>query len=72
MPKKGSSKAVKALTKKPEYMMAAVRYQDGGREIFRIKNPDSLADARAMIYDQLSNVHSVLIALDSTDFVGEW
>jgi hypothetical protein len=66
MPKRYSGSA-KGETQKIEeerpIYMAAVRYRDGSSELIRVKDADSLADARAMIKNQIMNVHSMVIAL---------
>lgn len=47
---------------RPEYT-AAVRYRDGSREIFRVRNADDMADARAMVLAELDEVTSLVLAL---------
>lgn len=47
---------------RPEYT-AAVRFRDGSREIFRVRNADDMADARAMVLAELDDVSSLVIAL---------
>lgn len=47
---------------RPDYT-AAVRYLDGRRDIFRVRNADSMADARAMVLSELGEVQSLVIAL---------
>lgn len=47
---------------RPEYT-AAVRYLDGRREIFRVRNADGFADARELVLSELDDVRSVVIAL---------
>ena len=47
---------------RPEYT-AAVRYLDGRREIFRVRNADDIADARELVLSELGDVRSVVIAL---------
>lgn len=47
---------------RPEYT-AAVRYLDGSRDLFRVRNADDLADARALVISELGDVQSVLITL---------
>ncbi|WP_306603163.1 hypothetical protein [Azonexus sp.] len=61
MPKGYSGRATKVPAEKAEYT-AAVRYRDGSSEIFRVKNADNLADARATVQAQLMNIHALLIA----------
>jgi len=48
--------------RRPEYT-AAVRYRDGSRELVRVRNADDMADARALIFAELDDVSSVVIAL---------
>lgn len=47
---------------RPEYI-AAVRYPDGRRDIFHIRNADDLADARDLVISEVGDVQSVMIAL---------
>jgi hypothetical protein len=49
---------------RPEYT-AAVRYCDGRRDIFRIRNADDIDDARAMVFAELEceGLAAVVIAL---------
>ncbi len=47
---------------RPEYT-AAVRYLDGRRDIFHVRNADDLADARALVLSELGEVQSLMIAL---------
>jgi hypothetical protein len=47
---------------RPEYI-AAVRYPDGRRDIFHIRNADNLADARELVISEVGDVQSVMIAL---------
>ena len=42
---------------------AAVRYLDGRRDIFRVRNADDMADARALVLSELGEVRSLVIAL---------
>lgn len=51
-----------ARAPRPEYT-AAVRYLDGGRDIFRVRNADDIADARAVVLAELGEVQSLVIAL---------
>lgn len=57
------SKSAKAKTAKvrPEYI-AAVRYQDGSRDIFHIRFADDMADARQLVVAERSDIRSLLIA----------
>lgn len=47
---------------RPEFT-AAVRYLDGGSDIFRVRNADDIADARAVVLSELGEVQSLVIAL---------
>ena len=47
---------------RPEYV-AAVRYPDGHRDLFHIRNAVSLADARELVILEVGDVQSVVIAL---------
>lgn len=47
---------------RPEYT-AAVRYLDGRRDLFRVRNADDMADARALVLSELGDVRSLVIAL---------
>lgn len=46
---------------RPEFT-AAVRYQDGSRDIFHVRNADNLDDARLVVMAELVDVASLLIA----------
>ena len=54
--------ATARVAARPEYI-AAVRYLDGRREIFRVRNADDIADARELVLSELGDVRSVVIAL---------
>lgn len=60
-PGKPSSEA-RQRTPRPEYI-AAIRYPDGQRDLFHIRNADSLADARDLVISEVGSVQSVMIAL---------
>ena len=47
---------------RPEYL-AAVRYLDGSRDLFRVRNADDLADARALVLSELGDVRSLVLTL---------
>lgn len=47
---------------RPEYV-AAVRYPNGKRDLFHIRNADSLADARELVLLEVGDVRSLLVAL---------
>jgi hypothetical protein len=47
---------------RPEYT-AAIRYLDGSRDIFHVRNADDMADARALVLSEVGEVRSLVIAL---------
>lgn len=47
---------------RPEYV-AAIRYPDGRRDLFHIRNADNCADARELVISEVGDVLSVMIAL---------
>lgn len=47
---------------RPEYI-AAVRYLDGSRDIFHVRNADDMDDARELVLSELGEVLSLVIAL---------
>jgi hypothetical protein len=47
---------------RPEFT-AAVRYLDGSRDIFRVRNADDMEDARDLVLSELGDVRSLVIAL---------
>jgi hypothetical protein len=47
---------------RPEYV-AAVRYPDGKRDLFHIRNANSLADARELVLLEVGDVRSLVVAL---------
>ncbi|KAB2924135.1 MAG: hypothetical protein F9K30_09640 [Dechloromonas sp.] len=47
---------------RPEYT-AAVRFRDGSRDIFRVRNADDMADARALVLAELDDVATLVLAL---------
>ncbi len=47
---------------RPEFT-AAVRYLDGRRDIFHVRNADDIDDARALVISELGAVRSLVIAL---------
>jgi hypothetical protein len=51
-----------AQAPRPEFT-AAVRYLDGSRDIFHVRNADDMADARALVLSELGEVRSLVIAL---------
>lgn len=54
--------ASKPPAARAEYV-AAVRYPDGRRDLFHIRNADSLADARQLVISEVGDVRSLMIAL---------
>jgi hypothetical protein len=50
------------MTSRPEFT-AAVRYRNGGRELFRVCNAVDMKDARAVVLAELDDVQSIMIAL---------
>lgn len=56
-----ASRSQIAAKVRPEYI-AAVRYPDGSRDLFHIRNADSLADAREMVLLEVGDVRSLLLA----------
>jgi hypothetical protein len=46
---------------RPEFT-AAVRYLDGRKEIFHVRNATDLADAREVVLAELDDVFSILVA----------
>lgn len=46
---------------RPEFI-AAVRFDDGRRELFAVKNADDIADARQMVLAELFGVTAVVVA----------
>ena len=47
---------------RPDYT-AAIRYFDGRRDLFHVRNADNLADARALVLSEVGEVRSLLLAL---------
>lgn len=52
---------MKQRTARPEFI-AAVRYPDGSRDIFHVRNADDMADARSLVLSELGDVRSLVIA----------
>lgn len=52
----------RALRQQRSEYIAAVRYPDGTRDLFRILNADDLADARALVLSEVGDVLSLVIA----------
>lgn len=57
-----TSAAVKIRTARPEFI-AAVRYLDGRRDMFHVRNADDMADARALVLSELGDVRSLVMAV---------
>lgn len=51
-----------AMTSRPEFT-AAVRYRNGRRELFRVRNAIDMKDARAVVLAELEDIQSIMIAL---------
>ncbi len=47
---------------RPEFT-AAIRYLDGSRDLFHVRNADDMDDARALVISEVGEVRSLLIAL---------
>lgn len=47
---------------RPEYI-AAVRYPDGRRDIFHVRNADDFDDARDLVLSEVGDVQTVMIAV---------
>lgn len=50
-----------AIQRRVEYV-AAVRYPDGSRELFYVRNADNFADARELVMLEVGDVCSLMIA----------
>ena len=59
-PRAGGARAEHAASR-PEFM-AAVRFRNGRKELFRVRNADDLDDARAVVLAELDDVQAVVIA----------
>lgn len=46
----------------PADYTAAVRYHDGSSELVHVRNAIDHSEARTMVFDQLMNIRSVVIA----------
>ena len=46
---------------RPEYI-AAVRYPDGRRDIFHVRNADDIDDARELVISEVGDLFSLVIA----------
>ncbi len=60
--KHAAQPAARRRAPRPEYI-AAVRYPDGRRDMFHIRNADSFADARELVISEVGDVQSVVIAV---------
>ena len=47
---------------RPEYI-AAVRYPDGSRDLFHVRNADDIDDARELVISEVGDLLSLVIAL---------
>lgn len=50
-----------APRRRPEYI-AAVRYPDGRRDLFHVRNADDLDDARALVISEVGDVAALVIS----------
>lgn len=60
--RKASRPRVQPVTQRRVEYVAAVRYPDGGRELFYVRNADNLADARELVMLEVGDVRSLMIA----------
>lgn len=60
--KRASAAGKTYRTPRPEYT-AAIRYLDGSRDLFHVRNADNMADARALVISEVGEVRSLVIAL---------
>lgn len=58
--KRKTAPAIQYTPARAEYI-AAVRYPDGRRDIFHVRNADDLADARALVLSELGDVRSLML-----------
>ncbi|MCE1241272.1 MAG: hypothetical protein LWW83_15255 [Azonexaceae bacterium] len=63
--RRGDKGKRKTAEPRAEYV-AAVRYADGSRELFHIRNADDIDDARALVFSQLGDIAAVVIARRSS------
>ena len=56
------SAAISEARRRPEYI-AAVRYPDGSRDIFHVRNADDIDDARELVISEVGDLLSLVIAL---------
>ncbi len=61
-PSKRHSAASSEPRRRPEYV-AAVRYPDGSRDIFHVRNADDIDDARELVISEVGDLLSLVIAL---------
>jgi hypothetical protein len=47
---------------RPEFT-AAIRYRDGSRDLFHVRNAENMEDARALVIAEVGEVRSLVIAL---------
>lgn len=60
--KRGTEKDGKPVpTARSEYI-AAVRYHNGNRELFRVTNANDIDDARSVILDAVADVAALVVA----------
>ncbi len=59
---RAGTKASRRTGRRPAEYIAAVRYIDGTRDLVRVRNADDMADARALVMQELDGVRTVVIA----------
>lgn len=61
---KSTSKSGNGRNRETEPILyaAAVRYRDGKKDFFHVKNAESIADARSIVMDNLMNIRTLLIS----------
>ncbi|WP_374325345.1 hypothetical protein [Azonexus sp.] len=60
--RKQSRPRTRPVARKTVEYIAAVRYLDGRRELFYVRNADNLADARELVMLEVDDVSSLMIA----------
>lgn len=60
--RKASRTRVQPVVQRRVEYIAAVRYLDGSRELFYVRNADNLADARELVMLEVGDVSSLMIA----------
>lgn len=60
--RKSSRPRVQPVVRRQVEYIAAVRYPDGSRDLFYVRNADNLADARELVMLEVGDVSSLMIA----------